>query len=131
VLRWLDFESERASVGHWALAHKLAPDIRYQASPKPVKRLQVLDLGALWQYDPTPHPFLPTCRDKQVLLNPLDDGMRYKVGARRYYAETVLAHFGFLSCAFQTHGLPLAISVLDKTNHEWKINLSVKLSFKL
>jgi hypothetical protein len=109
--RRLDFKTDRASVRRWALANQLAPDTRYKTPRKPVKRWQVRDLGALWQYDATPHPFLPNSRDKQVLLDLLDDATRYNVGARLYHAETLLAHFDFLSHAFQTHGLPLALYV--------------------
>lgn len=109
--RRLNFKTDRASVRRWALAHKLAPDTRYKTPPKPVKRWQVRDQGALWQYDATPHPFLPNSRDKQVLLDLLDDATRYNVGARLYHAENLLAHLDFLSRAFQTHGLPLALYV--------------------
>jgi hypothetical protein len=109
--RRLDFKTDRASVRRWALANKLAPDTRYKATAKPVKRWQVRDLGALWQYDATPHSFLPNSRSKQILLNLLDDATRFNVGARLYDAETLLAHFDFLSRAFQTHGLPLALYV--------------------
>jgi hypothetical protein len=91
------------------LANKLAPDTRYKAPPKPVKRWQIRDLDALWQYDSTPHPFVPDARHKQVLLDLLDDATRYNVGARLHHAETLLAHFNFLSRAFKNHGLPLAL----------------------
>jgi transposase InsO family protein len=111
LLRRLDFQTDRASVRRWALANQLAPDTRYKKPPKPIRRWQVRDLGALWQYDATPHPFLPNSRDKQVLLNLLDDATRCNVGACLYRAETLLAHFDFLSRAFQTHGLPLALYV--------------------
>jgi len=111
LLRRLDFKADRASVRRWALANKLAPDTRYKTPPKPVRRWQVRDLGALWQYDATPHPFLPNSNDKQVLLDLLDDATRYNVGARLYHAETLLAHFDFLARTFQTHGLPLALYV--------------------
>ena len=109
--RRLNFKTDRASVRRWALANKFAPDTRYKTSPKPVKRWQVRDMGALWQYDATPHSFLPNSRDKQVLLDLLDDATRYNVGARLYHAETLLAHFDFLSRTFQAHGLPLALYV--------------------
>jgi hypothetical protein len=78
---------------------------------KPVKRWQVRDYGALWQYDATPHAWLPGCADKQVLLEILDDATRLNTGARLYPGETLLAHFDFLSRVFQTHGLPLALYV--------------------
>lgn len=109
--RRLNFKTDRASVRRWALANQLAPDTRYKTLRKPVKRWQVRDLGALWQYDATPHSFLPNSPDKQVLLDLLDDATRYNVGARLYHAETLLAHFDFLARAFQTHGLPLALYV--------------------
>lgn len=79
LFRRLDFETDRASIRRWALANKLAPDTRFKKQPKPVRRWQVRDLGALWQYDATPHPFLPNSRDKQVLLDLLDDATRYNV----------------------------------------------------
>jgi hypothetical protein len=70
----------------------LAPDTRLKAKPKPVRRWQARDLGALWQYDASPHCWLPGQSDKQVLLDILDDATRYNVGARLYSAETLLAH---------------------------------------
>lgn len=109
--RRLHFKTDRASVRRWALAHKLAPDTRYKTPPKPIKRWQARDWGALWQYDATPFPFLPHSRHKQVLLDLLDDATRYNVGARLYHGETLSAHLDFLSRAFQTHGLPLALYV--------------------
>ena len=78
---------------------------------QPVKRWQACDYGALWQYDATPPAWLPGCADKQVLLEILDDATRLNTGARRYPAETLLAHFDFLSRAFQAYGLPLALYV--------------------
>ena len=109
--RRLNFQTNRASVRRWALAHQLAPDTRYKAPPKPVKRWQARDYGALWQYDATPHAFLPGTADKQVLLEILDDATRLNTGARLYPAETLLAHLDFLSRTFQAHGLPLALYV--------------------
>jgi hypothetical protein len=107
----LDFQIDRASVRRWAIENQLAPDTRYKAPPKPVKRWQARDFGALWQYDATPHAWLPDCADKQVLLDILDDATRLNTGARLYPAETLLAHFDFLPRVFQTHGLPLALYV--------------------
>jgi hypothetical protein len=109
--RRLNFQTDRASVRRWALQHHLAPDTRYKRPAQPVKRWQARDYGALWQYDATPHAFLPTTSEKQVLLNLLDDATRYNTGARLYPGETLLAHLDFLSQAFQTHGLPLALYV--------------------
>lgn len=111
LLRRLHFQTNRASVRRWALENQLAPDTRHTPPAKPVKRWQARDYGALWQYDATPHAFLPGIADKQVLLNLLDDATRYNTGARLYHAETLLAHFDFLPRAFETHGLPLALYV--------------------
>jgi len=52
--RRLGFQTDRASVRRWAIANQLAPDTRYKAPPKPVKRWQARDDGALWQYDASP-----------------------------------------------------------------------------
>jgi hypothetical protein len=109
--RRLNFPTDRASVRRWAIEHKLSPDTRYKAPPKPIKRWQARDYGALWQYDATPHGWLPDRSDKQVLLDILDDATRLNTGARLYPSETLLAHLDFLSRVFQTHGLPLALYV--------------------
>ena len=109
--RRLDFQTDRASVRRWAIENKLAPDTRYKTPPKPVKRWQARDYGALWQYDASPHAWLPGNPDKQALLDILDDATRYNTGARLYPSETLLAHFDFLTRVFKTHGLPLAPNV--------------------
>lgn len=109
--RRLNFRTDRASVRRWALVNKLAHDTHYKTPPKPVKRWQARDYGALWQYDATPHAWLPRCSEKQVLLDILDDATRLNTGARLYPAESLLAHLDFLSRVFQTHGLPLALYV--------------------
>jgi len=109
--RRLHFQTDRASVRRWALQHQLAPDTRYKHRPKPVKRWQARDWGALWQYDASPHPWLPNTKDKQVLLDLLDDATRLNTGAHLYRRETLLAHLDFLPLVFQAHGLPLALYV--------------------
>lgn len=111
VHRRLNFQIHRAGVRRWAIANQLAPDTRYKAPPKPVKRWQARDYGALWQYDASPHAWLPGQADKQALLDILDDATRYNTGARLYPSETLLAHFDFLSRTFKAHGLPLALYV--------------------
>jgi hypothetical protein len=111
LLRRFEFKTDRASIRRWALAHNLAPDTRYKAPRKPVKRWQVRDWGALWQYDASPHLWLPQQSEKHVLLNLLDDATRYNVAAQLYPRETLLAHLDFLDRAFRTHGLPLALYV--------------------
>ena len=109
--RRLNFQTDRASVRRWAIEHELAPDTRYKAPPKPVRRWQARDYGALWQYDASPHAWLPANPRKQSLLDLLDDATRYNTGARLYHQETLLAHFDFLPRAFENHGLPLALYV--------------------
>jgi len=93
------------------IEHQLAPDTRYKPTPKPVKRWQARDYGALWQYDASPHAWLPGGPHKQVLLDILVDATRLNTGARLYPSETLLAHFDFLSRVFLAHGLPLALYV--------------------
>jgi hypothetical protein len=109
--RRLGFQTDRASVRRWALQNNQAPDTRYKKAPQPVKRWQVRDWGALWQYDASPHAWLPGSPDKQVLLELIDDATRYNTGARLYPSETLLSHYDFLSRTFQAHGLPLALYV--------------------
>lgn len=111
LLRRCQFKTDRASIRRWAIENKLAPDTRFKKAPKPVKRWQVQDWGALWQYDASPHLWLPQQPLKHVLLNLLDDATRYNVAARLYQAETLLAHLEFLERAFRSYGLPLALYV--------------------
>ena len=111
LLRRYRFKTDRASVRRWAIANHLAPDTRYKPTPKPIKRWQAQDWGALWQYDASPHLWLPCQPDKHVLLNLLDDATRYNVAARLYPHETLLAHLDFLERAFRACGLPLALYV--------------------
>jgi hypothetical protein len=109
--RRLNFQTDRASVRRWAIEHSLAPDTRYKAPPKPIRRWQARDYGALWQYDASPHPWLPDNPRKQSLLDLLDDATRYNTGARLYHQECLLAHLDFLPRTFELHGLPLALYV--------------------
>ena len=98
LLRRLAFKTDRASVRRWAIAHHLAPDTRYKKPAKPVRRWQASDFGALWQYDASPHAWLPGLRQKQALplghelgaewLDILDDATRLNTGARLYPAES-------------------------------------------
>jgi hypothetical protein len=111
LLRRLNFKTNRASVRRWAIQNHLAPDTRYKPAPKPVKRWQAHEEGALWQYDVSPHPWLPDNPSKQALFDILDDATRYNTGTRLYARETLLSHFDFLSRTFQAHGLPLALYV--------------------
>ena len=109
--RRLHFKTNRASVRRWAIQNHLAPDTRYKTTPKPVKRWQACEEGALWQYDVSPHPWLPDNPSKQALFDILDDATRYNTGTRLYARELLLSHFDFLPRTFQAHGLPLALYV--------------------
>ena len=109
--RRLAFQTDRASVRRWALQHQRTPDPRDKQPPKPVKRWQARDDGALWPYDASPHAWRPHAPDKQVRLDLRDDATRFNRGARLYHQETLRAHFDFLSRVFQVHGLPLALYV--------------------
>jgi hypothetical protein len=111
LLRRLNFKTNRASVRRWAIQNHLAPDTRYKPISKPVKRWQACEEGALWQYDVSPHPWLPDNPNKQALFDILDDATRYNTGTRLYVRETRLSHFDFLPRTFQAHGLPLALYV--------------------
>jgi hypothetical protein len=109
--RRLQFKTDRASVRRWAIENNLAPDTRFKAAPKPVKRWQARDCGALWQYDASPHAWLPDNPNKQVLLDILDDATRENTGARLYHRETLLAHLDFLPRVFLAQGMPLVLYV--------------------
>ena len=111
LLRRLAFKTDRASVRRWAIAHQLAPDTRFKKAANPVRRWQVRDFGALWQYDATPHAWFPGDSCKYALLGIIDDATRLNAGARIYPAENLAAHLHFLSLTFLTHGLPLALYV--------------------
>lgn len=111
LLRRLNFKTDRASVRRWAIQNRIAPDTRFKSAPKPIKRWQASAEGALWQYDVSPHAWLPDNPAKQALFNILDDATRYNIGTRLYPRETLLAHLDFLSRTFQTNGLPLVLYV--------------------
>jgi transposase InsO family protein len=111
LLRRLNFKTDRASVRRWAIQNRLAPDTRFKSAPKPIKRWQASKEGALWQYDVSPHAWLPDNPAKQALFNILDDATRYNIGTRLYPRETLLAHLDFLSRTFQANGLPLVLYV--------------------
>jgi len=102
---------DRATVRRWAMAHDLAPDTRHKKQPKPVRRWQVQQIGQLWQYDASPHRWLPTASQQPPMLELIDDHSRLLPLARLYPRETLLAHLDFLSRAFLTCGLPLALYV--------------------
>ena len=111
LLRRCQFKTDRASVRRWAIENRLAPDTRFKRPPKPVRRWQAQDWGALWQYDASPHLWLTQQPHKHVLLNLLDDATRFNVAARLYRTENLLSHLHFLELAFRSCGLPLALYV--------------------
>jgi hypothetical protein len=110
VLRVLGHRVDRATVRRYALAHGLAP-ARTSVARKPVRRWQTQKVGQLWQYDASPHHWFADQDWQPSLLNLLDDHSRLNIQARLFEKETLLAHLDFLGCAFQSHGLPLALYV--------------------
>jgi hypothetical protein len=111
VHRRLDFKLDRATVRRWALPQGLAPDTRYKKRPNPVRRWQVQQIGQLWQYDASPHRWFPEQNQMPSLLELIDDHSRVLPLARLYPRENLLAHLDFLSSAFISCGLPLALYV--------------------
>lgn len=110
VLRLLHHRMDRATVRRFALTHGLAP-ARTRAPRQPVRRWQTQKVGQLWQYDASPHRWLPDQDWQPTLLNLLDDHSRWNVDARLFERETLLAHLDFLGRALQSNGLPLALYV--------------------
>jgi hypothetical protein len=78
---------DRATVRRWALAHNLAPDTRHKKPLKPVRRWQVQQIGQLWQYDASPHRWLPTQSQQPSMLELIDDHSRLLPLARLYPAK--------------------------------------------
>jgi hypothetical protein len=111
VHRRHQFKLDRASVRRWALAQDLAPNTRYKAPRKPVRRWQVQQVGQLWQYDASPHRWFGENRPPFHLLEIIDDHSRVVPLARLYPRESLLAHFDFLASTFAACGLPLALYV--------------------
>jgi hypothetical protein len=111
ALRRYQFKIDRASVRRWALAQGLAPDTKYKAQPKPVRRWQVQQIGQLWQYDATPHRWFADSNEQPALLEIIDDHSRKLPLARIYQRELLLSHMDFLSSCFLGCGLPLALYV--------------------
>jgi hypothetical protein len=91
------------------LSRTTRPQILATSRPRSPSNAGKFATGAL--YDASPHAWLPSSPDKQVLLELIDDATRYNTGARLYPSETLLSHFDFLSRTFQAHGLPLALYV--------------------
>jgi hypothetical protein len=110
VLRRFGLKTNRATVRRFALAHHLAPP-KPPVKRRPIRRWQTQKIGQLWQYDASPHHWLPDKDWQPSLLNLLDDHSRLNLAARLYPHETLLAHFEFLANAFQLHGLPLEVYV--------------------
>jgi hypothetical protein len=111
VHRRFGVKMDRATIRRWALPRGLAPDTRYKAPRKPVRRWQVQQIGQLWQYDASPHRWFANSADLFPLLQIIDDHSRVLPFARFYPRETLLAHLDFLSSSFLACGLPLALYV--------------------
>lgn len=111
VHRRCERKLDRATVRRWALRHDWAVHSRPAHSTAPIRRWQMQQIGALWQYDASPHHWLPEQLHQPALLQLIDDCSRLLPAAKLYARETLLAHFDFLPAAFQQQGLPLCLYV--------------------
>jgi hypothetical protein len=109
--RRLGIKRDRATVRRWALARGLNPSGPPKARGKPVRRWQVAQIGALWQYDASPHAWFPGRTGLPSLLELIDDHSRVIPAARLYARENLLSHLDLLSGAFVAYGLPMALYV--------------------
>lgn len=109
--RRLGIKRNRATIRRWALARGLNPSGPTKARRKPVRRWQVAQIGALWQYDASPHAWFVARAGQPSLLELIDDHSRVIPAARLYARETLLSHLDLLSGAFLAYGLPMALYV--------------------
>lgn len=109
--RRLGIKRDRATVRRWALARGLNPSGPPKARGKPVRRWQVAQIGALWQYDASPHSWFAGRAGQPSLLELIDDHSRVIPAARLYARENLLSHLDLLSGAFAAYGLPMALYV--------------------
>ncbi len=109
--RRLGVKRDRATVRRWALAQGLSPSGPPKARRQPVRRWQVAQIGALWQYDASPHAWFAGRAGQPSLLELIDDHSRVIPAARLYAHENLLSHLDLLSGAFTSYGLPVALYV--------------------
>jgi hypothetical protein len=109
--RRLGLKRDRATIRRWALAKGLNPSGPPPARRGPVRRWQVAQIGALWQYDASPHSWFAGRAGQPALLELIDDHSRVIPAARLYLRETLLSHLDLLSGAFVAYGLPVALYV--------------------
>jgi len=109
--RRLGIKRDRATIRRWALARGLSPSGPPKARRKPVRRWQVAQIGALWQYDASPHAWFVGRTGQPALLELIDDHSRVIPAARLYARENLLSHLDLLSGAFAAYGLPMALYV--------------------
>jgi len=113
VHRRYDHPLDRATVRRWAIRQRLEVARRPPPRPGSPRRWQLQQIGALWQYDASPHRWLPGDAGVCSLLELIDDCSRVLPGAQLYPRETLLAHLEFLPAVFQEVGLPLCLYVDD------------------
>jgi hypothetical protein len=82
--RRLEIKRDRATIRRWALARGLNPSGPPRARRKPVRRWQVAQIGALWQYDASPHAWFAGRAGQPSLLELIDDHSRVIPAARLY-----------------------------------------------
>lgn len=109
--RRLGIKRDRATIRRWALARGLNPSGPPKARRKPVRRWQVAQIGALWQYDASSHSWFAGRAGQPSLLELIDDHSRVIPAARLYARENLLSHLDLLSGAFAAYGLPMALYV--------------------
>jgi hypothetical protein len=109
--RRLGIKRDRATLRRWALAQGLNPSKPPKVRRKPVRRWQVAQIGALWQYDASPHAWFASRAGQPALLELIDDHSRVIPAARLYARENLLSHLDLLSGAFAAYGLPVALYV--------------------
>jgi len=110
-LRRHGFITDRATVRRWAIQKGYAHKEKKVDQVASVRRWQCAEVGTLWQLDASSHRWFAENEESFAMLNMLDDCSRVITGARLYPRECLLAYLDFLSRAFETYGLPLALYV--------------------
>ena len=111
ALRREQFAVDRATVRRWVLQQQLARPARQSVATASVQRWQYGQIGALWQLDVSPHAWFGVGTKLIPLFDMLDDCSRVIPETMVYEYEILPAYLDFLTRAFETYGLPLALYV--------------------
>jgi len=108
LLRLCGFSRARSSVEAYVKTHlpHLVPTP--ERKPRTYRRFRRAKIGDLWQHDSSIHQWWPDVA-KQLLLLTVDDHSGLNIAGRFVTADTTWNHFSHFRCAFETHGIPLAI----------------------